>query len=62
MLVRVAGVEPARAGGCMGMVTDLERAIWAAAEPIRTTRFARILRNARLSERDPSLPGPDDET
>jgi hypothetical protein len=44
------------------MVIDLERAIWAAAEPIRATRFAQILRNARVSTRDPSLPGPDDET
>lgn len=44
------------------MVTVLERAIWEAAEPIRGTRFGRILRNARVSERDPSLPGPDDET
>jgi hypothetical protein len=46
----------------MGMVTELERAIWAAAEPIRVTRFATILRNARMSKRDPSLPGPDDQT
>jgi hypothetical protein len=44
------------------MVTELEQAIWAAAEPIRATRFSRILRNARRSERDPTLPGPDDET
>ncbi len=46
----------------MGVVTDLEQAIWATAEPIRATRFAQILRNARVSERDPSLPGPDNET
>lgn len=44
------------------MVTDLERAVWAAAEPIRATRFSRILRSARVVTRDPSLPGPDDET
>lgn len=44
------------------MVTDLERAIWAVAEPIRATRFGKILRNAWISERDPSLPGPDEET
>lgn len=45
----------------MGMVTELEIAIWAAAEPLRKTMFARILRNARLGNRDPSLPGPDDQ-
>lgn len=44
------------------MVTELEQALWAAAPPIRATRFARILRNARMADRDPSLPGPDDET
>jgi hypothetical protein len=46
----------------MGMVIELERAIWAAAEPIRATRFAQVLRNARASTRDASVPGPDDET
>jgi hypothetical protein len=44
------------------VVTELERAIWAAAEPIRATRFGKILRNAWVSERDPSLPGPDEDT
>ena len=42
------------------MVTELERAIWEAAGPLRSTRFSQILRNSRMSERDPALPGPDD--
>lgn len=62
MRVRVSSVEPARARCVLGVVTDLERAIWAAAEPIRATSLGEILRNAWKSERDPSLPGPDEET
>jgi hypothetical protein len=41
------------------MVTELERAIWDSAVPIRATRFAQILRNARVSSGDSALPGPD---
>lgn len=41
------------------MVTDLERLIWAAAEPLRATRFAAVLQNARRSDGDALLPSPD---
>ena len=60
MCVRFPGVEQAGARGGMGMVTDLEQAVWATADPIRATRFGHILQNARRSPRDQSLPGPDD--
>lgn len=41
------------------MVNRLEDALWRVAGPIRETRFAKVLQNARRAEPDPSMPHPD---
>ena len=43
------------------MVTDLELAIWSSATPLQGTRFSAILRNARRSSPDTSMPHPTEQ-
>ena len=61
MQVQFSVVEPSGTGGCMGVVSELELAVWDLAEPIASTRFSTILRNAMRFDPDPDLPGPSDE-
>lgn len=61
MQVQFSVVEPSRTGGCVGVVTELELAVWDLAKPIAGTRFSKILRNAMCADPDPEMPGPSHE-
>lgn len=61
MQLQLPVVEPSRTGGFVGVVTELELAVWDIAKPIAATRFSAVLRNAMRADPDPNLPGPSDE-